>query len=43
MISWRNAFTLKRNCPITAIDTYYNKDKSLFLLIVGDDMGHIRI
>ena len=26
MISWRNAFTLKKNCPITAIDTYYNEE-----------------
>jgi len=24
MLSWRNVLNLKKNCPITAIDTYYN-------------------
>lgn len=41
LISWRNAFTLKKNCPITAIDTYYDKTK--FLLLVGDEMGNVRV
>jgi WD40 repeat protein len=25
LLSWRNAFTLKKNCPITAIDTFYDE------------------
>lgn len=41
MLSWRNAFTLKKNCPITAIDTYYSGET--FLLVVGDEMGNVRV
>jgi hypothetical protein len=43
MISWRNAFTLKKNCPITAIDTYYDPKTGKFLMIVGDEMGNVRV
>ena len=43
IISWRNAFTLKKNCPITAIDTYYNESDGKFLLLVGDEMGNVRV
>ena len=41
MLSWRNAFTLKKNCPITSIDTYYGDGK--FYMIVGDEMGNVRV
>lgn len=43
IISWRNAFTLKKNCPITAIDTYYDEKTGEFILLVGDEMGNIRV
>lgn len=43
IISWRNAFTLKKNCPITAVDTYYNPEDGKFLLLVGDEMGNVRV
>lgn len=43
IISWRNAFTLKKNCPITAIDTYYNEAEGQFLLLIGDEMGNVRV
>lgn len=26
VVSWRNAFTLNKNCPITSVDTYYNEE-----------------
>ena len=39
MLSWRNTFTLNKNCPITAIDTYYSKEEDKFLMILGDEMG----
>ena len=43
LISWRNAFTLKKNCPITAVDSYYNEEEDKFLLLIGDEMGNIRV
>lgn len=43
LISWRNAFTLKKNCPITAIDTYYEEKSGKFLMIIGDEMGNVRV
>jgi WD40 repeat protein len=43
MISWRNAFTLKKNCPITAIDTFYDAATGKFLMLVGDEMGNVRV
>lgn len=43
ILSWRNTFTLNKNCPITAIDTYYSKEEDKFLMILGDEMGQVRI
>jgi len=42
-VNWRNNFTLKKNSPITAIDTYYNGETGEFLLIIGDEMGSVKI
>lgn len=41
IVNWRNNYTLKSNSPITAIDTYYDADS--FLLLIGDEMGTVRI
>lgn len=30
-------------CPITSVDSYYDPLTQTFLLIVGDEMGYIRI
>jgi len=47
MLSWRNTFTLQQNCPITVIDTYYQaeteKESEVFLLLIGDEMGNVRV
>lgn len=43
IISWRNAFTLKTNCPITALDTHYDPETGEFILLVGDELGNIRV
>jgi len=42
-VNWRNNFTLKKNSPITAIDTYYSAETGEFLLIIGDEMGSVKI
>jgi hypothetical protein len=42
-VNWRNNFTLKKNSPITAIDTYYNPVTGEFLLFIGDEMGSVKI
>ena len=42
-MNWRNAFDLKKNCPITAIDTYYDEKTGEFLMLIGDEMGMVRV
>lgn len=41
IVNWRNNYTLKSNSPITAIDTFCDANK--FLLLIGDEMGTVRI
>lgn len=43
IVNWRNNYTLKSNSPVTAIDTYYDKTTEKFLLLIGDEMGTVRI
>jgi WD40 repeat protein len=43
IVDWRNNYTLQTNCPITAIDTYYNEENGTFLLLIGDEMGTVRV
>lgn len=43
LVSWRNMFTLQKMCPITCVDSFYDEKTKTFLLIVGDEMGYIRI
>ena len=43
ILSWRNAYTLKKNCPITAIYSFYDEKNDKFLLLIGDEMGNVRI
>jgi hypothetical protein len=43
LVNWRNAFDLKKNCPITAIDTYYDEKTGEFLMLIGDEMGMVRV
>jgi hypothetical protein len=30
-------------CPLTSVDSYYDEKSGTFLLLVGDEMGYIRI
>jgi hypothetical protein len=30
-------------CPLTSVDSYYDEKSGIFLLLVGDEMGYIRI
>ena len=43
LVSWRNMFTLQKMCPITSVDSYYDEKTGTFLLVIGDEMGYIRI
>jgi WD40 repeat protein len=43
LVNWRNNYTLKSNSPITAIDTFHDEKTGKFLLLIGDDMGTVRI
>jgi hypothetical protein len=43
LVNWRNMFTLQKMCPITCVDSYYDEAKGTFLLVIGDEMGYIRI
>lgn len=36
-------FTLQKMCPITSIDSFYNLDKKILMIIIGDEMGNVRI
>lgn len=36
-------FTLQKMCPITCVDSFYDPEKGTFLLVIGDEMGYIRI
>jgi len=43
LIKWRNMFTLQKMCPITSIDSCYDDKKKSLKIIVGDEMGYVRI
>lgn len=43
LLKWRNMFTLQKMCPITSIDSYYDEKEKKLLIIVGDEMGYVRI
>lgn len=30
-------------CPITSVDSFYDDKTKTFLLVIGDEMGYIRI
>lgn len=36
-------YSLQKMCPITSIDSYYDESTKTFLLLFGDEMGHIRM
>lgn len=43
LVSWRNMFTLQKMCPITSVDSFYDASTNTFLLLIGDEMGYIRV
>lgn len=43
IVDWRNNYTLQQNCPITAIDTHYDPKTNQLLMIIGDEMGTVRV
>ena len=43
VVIWRNMFTLQKMCPITAIDSFYDAKTKTLKVVVGDDMGYVRI
>jgi hypothetical protein len=43
LIKWRNMFTLQKMCPITSIDSYYDPIRKTLKIIIGDEMGFVRI
>lgn len=43
LVKWRNMFTLQKMWPITSIDSFYDMDKKILKLIIGDEMGWVRI
>ena len=43
LIHWRNMFTLQKMCPITSLDSYYDERQKTLKLIIGDEMGYVRI
>jgi len=36
-------FTLQKMCPITSIDTFCDNDNKILKIIIGDEMGNVRI
>ena len=36
-------YSLQKMCPITSVDSYYDESKGTLLLLIGDEMGHIRV
>ena len=36
-------FSLQKMCPITCIDSFYDLNSGAVFLLVGDEMGYIRV
>ncbi len=43
IVDWRNNYTLQQNCPITAIDTHYDPATNQLMMLIGDEMGTVRV
>ena len=36
-------FTLQKMCPITSVDSFYDPESGVLKIIIGDEMGSVRI
>jgi hypothetical protein len=36
-------FTLQKMCPITSVDSFYDEESNVLKIIIGDEMGSVRI
>jgi WD40 repeat protein len=43
LVKWRNMFTLQKMCPITSLDSFYDKEDNTLKIVIGDEMGYVRI
>ena len=43
LLKWRNMFTLQKMWPITSIDSFYDEKNRSLKIIIGDEMGSVRI
>ena len=43
IVSWRNNHSIEKVSPISAIDSYYDKETKSYILLMGDESGMVKI